>query len=203
MQKEGFFPLFALIDKKKETDMDFATYQNLINQNKQRNDDSITARFYDRAIKTTQFDNNGIPVFKNVCYCEIRIKDNTTEVFDQPADSEKINRFPVEYARYQLLKKQLEEGTPLEKFAFLTASEIETCKYRGIFTIEALAEMTEEKAQNLNLQNEQGLARKFVEFNQNINKKFNLADVETKYKKEISALKAELNQYKKAKNRRK
>ena len=32
--------------------MDFATYQNLIEQNKHRNDDSVIARFYDRSVKT-------------------------------------------------------------------------------------------------------------------------------------------------------
>ena len=90
--------------------MDFATYQNLINQNKHRQDNSLSVRFYDKSIKTDKFNDNGIPIFKLVCYCEIRIKDNTTEVFDQPASQDKIDRFPVEYARYQLVKQKSLEG---------------------------------------------------------------------------------------------
>lgn len=191
--------LFAV----KEKNMDFATYQNLINQNKQRSDEGLSARFYDKAVKTEHFDNNGIPIFKSICYCEIRIKDNTTEVFDQPADTEKINRFPVEYARYKLQKEQKKEGTPLENFAFLTVSEIETCKYHGVSTLEALVQISEEQAKKLNLENEHKLARKFITFNRNLKNKTDISEIEEKYKTEISALKAKIEQYKKGKNRRK
>ena len=108
--------------------MDFEAYQKLIEQSKYKNEDNIVARFYDRAVKTGITDKTGLPEFKTVCYCEIRIRDNTTEVYDQPADNEKCARFPAEYARYKLSKKQAKTGMPLEQVAFLTAAEIETCK---------------------------------------------------------------------------
>lgn len=183
--------------------MDFATYQNLIEQNKHLNDDSILARFYDRAVKTGQFDHNGMPLFKTVCYCEIRIKDNTTEIFDQPASEEKIKRFPVEYARYQLSKKQTEDGTPLEQFAFLSVSEIESCKYRGVYTVEALAGLEDKHAQDLNLMSECELARKFIAANRNVKQSVDLKQQENDYQQEIDALKAEIAELKKTKTRRK
>ena len=148
--------------------MDFATYQNLINQNRHRQDNSLSVRFYDKLIKTDKLNDNGIPMFKSVCYCEIRIKDNTTEVFDQPATQDKIERFPIEYSRYQMIKEKNVDGTPLEMFAFLSASEIETCKYRGIFTVESLADLTKDQAQNLQLLNEYETAQKFVSFSKNM-----------------------------------
>ena len=61
--------------------------------------DGIAARFYDKAIKTDNISKDGLPIFINRCFVEIRIKDNNDEVFDQPATADKIHRFPVEYAR--------------------------------------------------------------------------------------------------------
>ncbi|MBE6443593.1 MAG: hypothetical protein E7020_02875 [Alphaproteobacteria bacterium] len=182
--------------------MDFATYQNLIQQNKNKTDDNVIARFYDRSVKTNQFDDNGIPVFKTVCYCEIRIKDNTTEVFDQPASKDKKERFPVEYARYELSKKQLDKGTPLEMFAFLSASEIDACRYRGIFSVEALAELSDEHAKNIQLYNECLLARQFISSSQEMKKAISSNTIEASYKRQIADLKKQIEDLKRIINRR-
>ncbi len=183
--------------------MDFATYQNLIEQNKHRTDDGVLARFYDRVVKTGAFTEKGLPVFKTVCYCEVRIKDNTTEVFDQPADAEKIARFPVEYARYQLSKKQASDGTPLEQFAFLDIAEIEACKYRGIFTVEALADLSLERARDLGLINECRLAREFITNGKEFKRAIDVQERIKAYESKISTLEAELANLKKIKPRRK
>ena len=176
--------------------MDFDTYQKLIEQNKNHQDDGVSAKFYDRAVKTGQLDNNGIPKFADVCYCEIRIKDNTTEVFDQPATKDKIDRFPVEYARYQLSKKQVKDGTPLENFAFLSLSEIESCKYHGIFTLEALANLSEDRVRDLNLGKEQNTARAFLENNRNVKKTQDMIELKSEYEHQISSLLAEIAELK-------
>lgn len=181
--------------------MDFATYQNLINQNKHRQDNSLSVRFYDKPIKTDKLNDNGIPVFKSVCYCEIRIKDNTTEIFDQPATKDKIERFPIEYARYQMMKEKTIQGTPLEMFAFLSTTEIETCKYRGIFTVEALADLTQEQAQKLQLSKEYETAKKFVSFAKNIKNMTTINEIEQKYQKQITGLEEQIKKLSQNKKR--
>ena len=183
--------------------MDFATYQNLKKKKKNRTDNHVAARFYNRAVKTGELSEDGLPIFKDVCYCEIRIKDNTTEVFDQPATEEKINRFPLEYARYQLSQKQIAEGTPLEEFAFLTASEIESCKCHGVFTIETLASLDEEKIKNLGLSAEAALAKKFISGNKLIKQGVDIAALEEKYRCKIADLEAEISRLKSKPERRK
>lgn len=140
--------------------MDFSTFENIAKNT--ATEEGVFARFYDKAIKTDKVNDKGLPEFKEVCYCEIRIKDNNTEVYDQPASNEKIRRFHVEYARYQILKKQSETGTPLEQFAFLTRAEVEMLKFRGISTVEALASLEEAKANGLGISKERGLAIKFL-----------------------------------------
>lgn len=142
-------------------DMDFSLFQQVAaNSNDERN---VAARFYDKAVKTSKVAENGMPIFEDVTYIEIRIKDNSTEVFNQPATEEKIRRFPREYALYKLAKEKKKDGTPLEQFAFLTVAEIETCQSRGIFTVEDLAALDGEKAKFLCLQNENELAKKFIQ----------------------------------------
>ncbi len=141
--------------------MDFATFEKFTRNT--NSEDGVIARFYDKAVKTDELSADGLPKFKLKCFCEIRIKDNNSEIFNQPADSEKIRRFPLEYERYKQNKKQVEDGTPLEHFAFLDVAEIAGLKLRGIFTVEALANLGDERTENLQLNKERDLARKFVE----------------------------------------
>lgn len=167
-------------------DIDFALFRQIASHIE--DEKNVSARFYDKAVKTSEVNANGLPIFKNVTYVEIRIKDNSTEVFNQPATEEKIKRFPKEYALYKLSKEQAKDGTPLEQFSFLSAAEIATCKARGIFTVEALANLDFEKVNSLGVQNEHVLAQMFLEeagINVNV-KKF--ADREKEYKQKIAAL---------------
>ena len=167
-------------------DMDFAMFQQMLNQ--KETEKNVAARFYDKAVKTEEVAANGLPIFKNVTYIEIRLKDNNTEIFNQPANAEKIKRFPREYALYQLSKKQAENGTPLEQFAFLTAAEIATCKSRGVFTVETLAGLDFEKVQNLGLQDEHVLAQMFLEKSENNKMLDDFAKKELEYERERESL---------------
>ncbi len=171
-------------------DMDFAMFQQMLNQ--KETEKNVAARFYDKAVKTEEVAANGLPIFKNVTYIEIRLKDNNTEIFNQPANAEKIKRFPREYALYQLSKKQAENGTPLEQFAFLTAAEIATCKSRGVFTVETLAGLDFEKVQNLGLQDEHVLAQMFLEKSENNKMLDDFAKKELEYEREIESLREQL-----------
>lgn len=142
-------------------DADFLTFKNAIEGAKSEQD--TFARFYDRSVKTDEFNpKTGTPVFKNVCYVEIRIKNNNTDIYDQPATEEKIARFPAAYNRYLLSKKEVDNGTPLEHFSFLTAAQVDTLKYHGILTIEKLNDLTPSQAQDLDLVKEYETAKQFV-----------------------------------------
>ena len=167
-------------------DMDFALFQQMAaNAEDERN---VAARFYDKAVKTDKVAANGMPIFKNVTYVEIRLKDNSTEVFNQPASEEKIKRFPREYALYKMAKEKIKDGTPLEQFAFLTAAEIETCKSRGLFTVEDLANLSKEKVQFLDLENEHDLAVKFMQKAQDNKIMAEMVAKEEEYKRQIADL---------------
>jgi len=181
-------------------DAEFAEFQGAINN---KGEDGVVARFYDKVVKTDKLTDKGLPVFETKCFVEIRIRDNNCDVYDQPADKEKIMRFPTEYNRYLIEKKQAEKGTPLNQFAFLTVAEIESLKFHGIFTVEALANLDDEKALQLGLENEKKLAKKFLTANA---KNVKIADFEKKekeYKKEIADLKKEIEELKEKVNQAK
>lgn len=172
-------------------DFDFALFQQIIDTS--NDDKNVAARFYDKAVKTDAVTENGLPVFKNVTYVEIRLKDNSTEVFNQPATEAKIKRFPREYALYKLSKEQIKDGTPLEQFAFMTAAEVATCKNRGVFTVESLAGLSEDNVKDLCLQNEHKLACIFLKNAKENSAVAEFARRETSYKEEIAALKDKLS----------
>lgn len=170
-------------------DIDFALFRQIAdNSDDNRN---VAARFYDKAIKTQEVTDSGLPIFKNVTYVEIRLKDNSTEVFNQPASAEKIKRFPREYALYKLAKEKIKDGTPLEQFAFLSAAELATCKNRGIFTVEELAKLSADKVKDLGLQNEHDLAVIFVKKAKSNKEIADFVNKEEEYKAEIEFLKEE------------
>ncbi len=174
--------------------MDFAIFRQAAdNVNDERN---VRARFYDKAVKTDKTTANGLPIFKNVTYVEIRLKDNNTEVFNQPASEDKIKRFPREYDLYQATKKQTENGTPLNQFAFLTAAEIATCDNRGIFTVEELAGLSGEKSRDLGLENEHHLAELFMQAAKSVDAVAIFARKEAEYLNKIEKLEYENNQLK-------
>lgn len=141
---------------------DFELFQQMLKSQQGNQNSGVVARFYDRAEKTGEVNKEGLPVFKDVCFVEIRMKDNP-DVYDQPATEEKKQRFALEYQRYLLAKKQIKDGSPLKQFAFLTAAEIKALNCRGIFTVEALAGLTGEQAKDLELSKERELAVKFLD----------------------------------------
>ena len=86
-------------------------------------------------------------------------------------------------------------------FAFLSATEIETCKYRGIFTIEDLADLTQEQAKNLQLSKEYETAKKFVSFDKNIKNMTTINEIEQKYQKQITGLEEQIKKLSQNKKR--
>lgn len=171
-------------------DAEFSEFQNVITNNNR--EDGVIAKFYDKVVKTGEVNNKGLPIFSNKTFVEIRIRDNNCDVYNQPADREKIQRFPVEYARYLNEKKESEKGTPLNQFAFLTALEIETLKIHGIYTVESLVGLNDDKALQLGLVNEKKLAKRFLEVNAKNVKISDFEKREEKYKEQIADLQGEI-----------
>lgn len=151
---------------------------------------NVFARFYDRLVKTNDINpQTGLPQFKEVCFVEIRIKNNMTDVVDQPATPEKIARFKAEYQLYLNAKEKTKNGTDLKAFAFLTPLEIASLNMHGIYTVEEFSSLDKNKVLDLGLQEEHEKAQSFLRVNKNHTLLKELEEENARLKKEISALK--------------
>ena len=79
----------------------------------------------------------------------------------------------------------------------MTASEIESLKIRGIFTVEALAELDVQKAEDLGVARERALAVKFTEQAASNTALAGWQEKEEKYKSKIKKLEEQLKSLKK------
>lgn len=158
---------------------------------------NVFAKFYDRMVKTSETNpKNGLPIFKEVCFIEIRIKNNATDVVDQPATKEKIARFPKEYQCYLEAKEKEKTGTALSLFAFLTPLEQETLKSHGIFTLEDFVSLPMKRVRDLSLEEEYKKAKSFIKMNKNQSFIKELEKENALLKKEVLSLKNQLSQNK-------
>ena len=147
-------------------------------------EENVFARFYDKVIKTDRIKENNMPIFEEKTYIEIRITDDN-DVVDRVAEDDDKARFPVQYQRYVNSKKNKQDGTPLNQFSFLTAIQLENCRYCNIETVEQLASISDDKAKFFDLLNEKAAAKRFLENAKGFSEK------ERKYKDIIEELKAE------------
>lgn len=123
----------------------------------------LFAKFYDRLIKTNETNpTTGLPVFKEVCFVEVRIKNNMTDIVDQPATEEKIRQFPQEYQLYLSSKEKLKEGTDLKMFAQFSPKEVATLNAHGIFSVEDFVALPKQKAIDLGLYADLEKAKTFL-----------------------------------------
>lgn len=171
-------------------------YDEMINNRNTEKD--VFAKFYDKMIKTDVIGDNGLPIFKTVMYVEIMVKNNR-DVFDQPAGKEHIMRFPTEYNRYLISKKERQNGTPLNQFAFLNTAQLDECDHYGIFTVEKLAELTDERASAIGLIGERDAAKRFLDFAKNNTAIADFNKKEKEYKAQIKALQAQIKELQAAK----
>jgi hypothetical protein len=143
---------------------DFALFDSFLKEEK--SEEGVYARFFDKWVKTGKIKENGMPEYVSRLYIEIKLKNNPDTV-KRPAEENDMMRFSREYAAYRNKAQKIAQGTPLTQFAFLDAMQIEVCDKRGIYTVEALAALTDEQAQSINIKAEKDMAIKFLEMAKN------------------------------------
>ena len=157
----------------------------------EKKDTGDFARFYDKFEKTSEFNENGLPVFANRTRIEIRVRDSH-DVVDARATDEHKRRFPQEYALYLAKKEKTRNGTPLSMFAFLNAAQVQCCEFRGIFTVEELAALDEMKASEIGLLDEMKLAQEFIKVSSNNKELAEVTQENKRLKAEIERLKEQV-----------
>lgn len=105
--------------------------------------DGCFVEIYERAVKDEEASEKaGHPVFVSIPYVKIK-PTNSKDIFDQPLNDEKKRRYADLFAKFESGEEVTMSGWLIQEWAQLDATQVETLKSSGIFTVEALAEMPE------------------------------------------------------------
>lgn len=108
--------------------------------------------FYVEAVEDkSASEKEGRPVFRDVEFVRIAIAgDSKTEVVHKVTDKIR-NQFPQEYDHWKRTQQQAVVGTPLEQWPGASVSFVKTCKMMNVYTVEALADLTDAHLRNLGM----------------------------------------------------
>jgi hypothetical protein len=130
-----------------EADMGM-TQQAMREHNRHIGDENLYVRFFmqpmqDKA-KTLE---EGRPIFVDTEYVQIMVPGDKGNVVMRSVRDEDRHRFPKQYQAFKNNEEEIVEGTPLEKWNFISAAQVEELKYFGIRTVESLATIADTHAQ--------------------------------------------------------
>jgi len=92
------------------------------------------------------------PIYKDVDYITIWTPGNQLNIIDTPVTNEHKMRFPQEWAAYQAGKGDgTEVGTPVSAWSFLSAAQAEEFKGAKFFTVEQVANASDQQLQSLGM----------------------------------------------------
>lgn len=81
----------------------------------------------------------GRPIFQDMPFIRIMFPGDKTKVVDRPVTDADRQRFPNQYAAFERQGEQVQSGTPITEWPFLTKSQALEMKGIGIHTVEQLA----------------------------------------------------------------
>ena len=92
----------------------------------------------------------GRPIYKDVCYVDIRSPGNRTDWVARPARDTDKQRFPEHYRKFLAREEQeVVEGTPLAEWPGVTRGQVEEMKFFNISTVEQLANVSDSSTSNI------------------------------------------------------
>jgi hypothetical protein len=109
-------------------------------------DKNLHVEFFRRPVFNSGKSNEaGRPVYDEADFVMIYVSRNASHV--QKVDNEIKNRFATRWARYQAGLDQAQTGTPLEQWPAMSVSMVANMKAMKIFTVEQLADLDDNRAQ--------------------------------------------------------
>lgn len=85
----------------------------------------------------------GRPVFKDVVFVEIRSAGNSQSIVRRPLREKDKRRFAKAYQLFEAGQTDQLIGTPLVEVPWITKSQVEELRYKGIRTLEDLAALSD------------------------------------------------------------
>jgi|TARA_R110002012_G_scaffold278635_3_gene466318 hypothetical protein len=89
----------------------------------------------------------GRPIFDQRAYVQILSPGDTKNIIDTPVQDEHKKRWPNQWEAFEKGSEQPVEGTPINEWPRLNMAQVHELKAVNIFTIEQLAELSDNAAQ--------------------------------------------------------
>lgn len=116
------------------------------------NNTGIFPRFHIRAVENKLKSREaGRPIFEDREYVEILIAGDKSTVHCPPVNDEHRHRWPEQYRAFKAELETPLEGTPIEQWPAMSASQVAELKALHILTVEALAELPDNGVKNLGM----------------------------------------------------
>ena len=141
------------------------TQQAMREHDRHRGDENLYVQFFMHPLQDkTKTLEEGRPIFIDTEYVRIMVPGDKGNVIMREVRDDDRSRFPKQYQAFKNDEAEIVEGTPLDKWNFVSAAQVEELKYFGIRTVENLANVTDTNAQKfmgINMLRER--AREYIE----------------------------------------
>lgn len=116
-------------------------------------DAALVVKFHTKPVQQTfRTSQENRPIFEDVDFIKIFTPGNQLNIIDTPVRDEHKRRFPVQWAAFQNGKGGDQvHGTPVSAWSFLTASQAEEFKAVKFFTVEQVANASDQQLQSLGM----------------------------------------------------
>jgi hypothetical protein len=141
------------------------TSQGMSEYNRYRDDDKLYVKFsYHPLQNEAKSLEEGRPIFEDKEFITIMIPGDKDNVIMREARPHDKQRFRRHYEAFKARNAQIMVGTPLDKWAYLTAGQVEELKFFNIFTVEQLVDLADVHAQKfMNINNLKRQAKAYLE----------------------------------------
>jgi hypothetical protein len=120
------------------------------NDSRNAADNRLFVEFYRKAVENPFKSNEaGRPVFDEVDFVKITVPGDRYSNFESKVTEEHKKRFAGRWERYKAGLTQAVTGTPLEQWPQMTVGMVASLKAMNVHTVEQLAEMSDQYAQQI------------------------------------------------------
>jgi len=146
---------------------DFSKVMDFVTEDQPRYamDGRLYVQFYLRPVlMTTKSEEEGRPIFTDIEHVRIMVPGDKLSIIDRVASPDDKSRFAEHYKKFKAGIGEEVVGTRLEIVPWMSRSKVEEYKFFGIFTVEQLAEASDQVGQKFpGFQADKQKAQKWLE----------------------------------------
>lgn len=137
-------------NEERNMEADFGLTQQAMNEQGRFADDAkLYVQFFKGAVQDKAKSlEEGRPVFTDIEMVKIMVPGDKGNVIERQVREQDKQRFPRQYAAFKNQEQEYIEGTPLEKWNYLSEAQVLELRHFNVRTVEQLAEMSDGNAQN-------------------------------------------------------